>query len=58
MLTLQRIRELLKDRNIQAVAKACGLNPHTIYRLMDEQRDPAFSTVKALSDYLEGKINA
>lgn len=56
MLTLEQVRQLMQDRNIKAVASATGLNPHTIYRLVHDKTDPSFSTVKALSDYLEGQM--
>lgn len=55
MITIERIRQLLKDANIKAVAQAAGLNPHTVYRLMDENAEPRYSTVKAISDYFDDK---
>lgn len=55
MMTLQQIRETLKDRNVQAVSAACGISPHSIYRLMKQDGKPLYMTVKVLSDYLEGK---
>jgi len=55
MLTVERIRQLMQNANIKAVAQAAGLNPHTVYRLMDEKAEPRYSTVKALSDYFDDK---
>lgn len=54
MLTLDTIKELLKDSNLSAVAQSVGVHPNTLYRLMDGQ-DPKYNTVKALSDYFEDK---
>lgn len=58
MLDVAKIKELLADRNVQKVAKATGLNPHTIYRLVNETGEPLYSTVKALSDYFEGESSS
>lgn len=54
MLTLDRIKDLLKDCNLSAVAQSVGVHPNTLYRLMDGQ-EPKYTTVKALSDYFEDK---
>lgn len=54
MLTLDQIKERLRDSNLRAVAQSSGVNYHTLIKLMNEEgRDPAYSTVKALSDYLQ-----
>lgn len=55
MLTLDQVREALKDRNLNKVAKSSGISSAAIYRIMHENGQPLYSTVKALSDYLEGK---
>ncbi len=54
MLTLDRIKDLLADCNLSAVAQAVGVHPNTLYRLMDGQ-EPKYDTVKRLSDYFEDK---
>lgn len=54
MLTLDRIKDLLKDCNLSAVAQSIQVHPNTLYRLMDGQ-EPKYTTVKALSDYFEDK---
>lgn len=54
MLTLDRIKDLLKDCNLRAVAQSIHVHPNTLYRLMDGQ-EPKYTTVKALSDYFEDK---
>lgn len=59
MMTLEQIKEKLKDRNLTAVAEATGINKHTIYRFMNGQPNPAYETVRRLAEYLnEGKNNA
>lgn len=54
MLTLEKIKELLKDCNLSAVAQSAGIHPNTLYRMMDGQQ-PKYATVKTLSDYFEDK---
>ena len=54
MLTLDKIKELLKDCNLSAVAQSIQVHPNTLYRLMDGQ-EPKYTTVKTLSDYFEDK---
>ena len=56
MLTIDQIKNQLKDRNIRAVARAVELHENTIYRFLND-RDPRWSTVEKLSNYLEGKNN-
>lgn len=54
MLTLEQIKDRLQHSNLRAVSQASGVNYHTLVKLMNEEgRDPAYSTVKALSDYLQ-----
>jgi predicted transcriptional regulator len=53
MLTLEKIREMLKPMNLKAVSEAAGVPYNTVYRLANTDVDPAYSTVKALSDYLQ-----
>lgn len=56
MLTLEQIRERLKDRNLAQVARESNLTHITVWKVKKgEQEDFAYSTVKALSDYLEAR---
>lgn len=56
MLTLDQIKKELTDRNLAAVSKKSGVPYHTVIRVMNgETENPKYQTVKALSDYLEGK---
>ena len=57
MLTLDTIKEQLKDSNLMAVSKSAGVHYNSLYSLM-KGSNPSYSTVKALSDYLENKNNA
>lgn len=54
MMTVEEVREALRDRNVQVVAQHTKLNAHTIYRLINGERTPLYDTVKTLSDYLSG----
>jgi transcriptional regulator with XRE-family HTH domain len=54
MLTLDEIREKLKDRRLSIVAEACGVHPETIRRIL-RGNTTSYETTKALSDYLEDK---
>ena len=53
MLTLEQVRERLQHSNLRAVAQATGLHFNTLYKLMNTDTVPSYSTVKALSDYLQ-----
>ena len=55
MLTVEQIKHKLKDSNLKRVAENSGVHSATIYRFMNEKSRPLYETVKALSDYLEGK---
>lgn len=55
---LEEIKMALRDRNLTSVSEATGLNPHTIYRLMNGKVTPNKSTLNLLSMYLQGKAVA
>ncbi len=56
MMTLESIREALKDRRVSMVAEATGLHYNTVRDLRDnENANPTYKVLKALSDYLESK---
>jgi predicted transcriptional regulator len=52
MFTAEQIRQQLQDANLRKVAERMDLNYMTIYRFMQGETNPPYSTVKALSDYL------
>ena len=52
---LEEIRAALKDRNLTIVSEFTGLNPHTIYRLVNGKVRPNQSTMNLLSLYLQGQ---
>jgi hypothetical protein len=57
MLTIEQIINALEDRKLRVVARETGLHYHTLRRIKHgETRDPSFSTVKLLSDYLTRKV--
>jgi DNA-binding phage protein len=53
-MTLDQIRQAMRDRNLQAVANATGLNAHTLYRLMQGKAKPHNATLRVLETYLKG----
>ena len=55
MLNLEEIRARLVDANLKKVAEKAGVHEARVYRLMSGETEPMYETVKALSDYLEGK---
>ena len=55
MLNLEEIRFRLVDANLKKVAEKAGVHEARVYRLMSGETEPMYETVKALSDYLEGK---
>lgn len=59
MMTLEEVREQLLDRRIDMVADATGLHYSTVCDVRSGKNDnPAYRTVKALSDYFENKKDA
>lgn len=55
MLTLDAIKNKLEHANLKKVAEAAGVHYNALYRLMKEESDPKYETVRKLSDYLEEK---
>jgi predicted transcriptional regulator len=56
MMTLEKIREALDDRNLKLVSERSGVPYQVLLRIKKgETQNPAYNTTKALSDYLEGK---
>lgn len=52
MMTLEQIREKLKDRNLSVVADAAGVHRNALYRLMNSRSNPSYETVRRLVEYL------
>lgn len=59
MMTLDEIRKALQDRRLSMVADSTGLSYQTVYNIRrGTNGDVAYSTAKALSDYLkEGAVH-
>ena len=55
MLNLEEIKLRLVDANLKKVAEKAGIHEARVYRLMSGETEPMYETVKALSDYFEGK---
>jgi transcriptional regulator with XRE-family HTH domain len=56
-MTLEQLKSALADRNVQAVAKATGINPHTLYRIQQGKTKPHQSTMRLLAQYLGAPEN-
>jgi len=52
---IEQIRLLLRDRNIQAVARATGMSAATIYRIAHGRTRVHKRTIKDLTAYLTTK---
>ena len=59
MMTLDQIRDALKDRRPAMVAQSTGLHVNTVMRIRDGMnKNPTYEVVAALSKYLQGKVAA
>jgi transcriptional regulator with XRE-family HTH domain len=55
MFTLEQIRTLLDDRNVEKVAENTGIHRNTISAIRaGTNTNPTYNTLKSLSDYLSG----
>ena len=55
MMTIEAIRLALQDRRISMVSAVTGLHYNTIRAIRDnEDANPSYKVLKALSDYFEG----
>jgi transcriptional regulator with XRE-family HTH domain len=52
MLTIEEIRERLKDRNLRAVSEFTGVNYAALCNIYKGASNPSYRTLKTLSDYL------
>lgn len=54
-MTLDEIREALKDRRLAVVADACDLHYNTLLAIRDgEKINPTYTTISRLEAYLGG----
>jgi DNA-binding phage protein len=58
MMTVEQIKTRLEDANLKRVAENAGVHPATVYRFMQEDSNPLYETVRALSEYLQSKETA
>ena len=55
LFTLEQIRTMLDDRNVEKVAERTGIHRNTISAIRSgSNQNPTYVTLKALSDYLRG----
>ena len=56
MLSLQEIREKLKDMNLSAVSRSIGMHRQQMCKLInDESSNPTAQTLERLTAYLDGR---
>lgn len=56
MLSLQEIREKLKDMNLSAVSRSIGMHRQQMWKLInDESSNPTAQTLERLTAYLDGR---
>ena len=56
ILTFDTLKCELAKHNLRKVARETELHYNTVYRFMNTEKDPKYSTMKALSDYVEGVL--
>ena len=49
---LDKLRQMLADMNIQAVARGAGVHPNVLYRIMAGATNPRYETVQRVMNYL------
>ena len=49
---LDKLRQMLADMNIQAVARGAGVHPNALYRIMAGATNPRYETVQRVMNYL------
>ena len=54
MLTIDEIKKQLADRRLTVVAERTGLHYNTLKLIRDGKGNPTYSTLKIISDYLQG----
>lgn len=55
MLTLEQIRDLLKDRRVSMIAKETGIHFNTIRDIRDNDKaNPTYRVITKLSEYFNG----
>jgi transcriptional regulator with XRE-family HTH domain len=56
MLRVEQIRAFLKDKNLKAFARQCGVSYDTVRRVAMGISNPDYETLVALSDYIEAEL--
>ena len=53
MSQIEKLRKLLTDRNISAVARGAGVHKNTLYRLKNGAVNVKYETLRVVLEYLE-----
>lgn len=54
MKTLYEVRRELSDRNLKTVSDRTGVHYNALLRLVNQQSNPSYETVRKVAEYLEG----
>lgn len=57
MMTIEQIREALKDLNLTRVSEATGVNYHVLTRFAAGNAEPPYGTVRLIVLYLQERAN-
>ena len=52
-MSIEKIRELLRDRNLMAVARGAGVSPSTLYRIIHGSDKIEYKSAVKVMKYLE-----
>ncbi len=52
MLTIEQIKDKMRDRKASKVAKAIGISRQALYLILNGATRPSYDTLQKLSDYL------
>jgi transcriptional regulator with XRE-family HTH domain len=55
MLTIEQIKEKMKDRKISSVASACGISRQGLHQLLKDKNKPSYDILERLTKYFELK---
>jgi len=53
MMTIEQIREALKDRNLMHIAEQTGVGYSSLHRLATGVSEPNYTVVKTIAEYLQ-----
>jgi len=55
MLRFERLKDRMQGENLREIAEATGLHYNTVYRFLNHEKDPKYSTMKVIDDYFRSE---